>query len=163
MDTDSDHSSTEPPDHDQRQRRHRLLAAYATGLALLATTVVVGAASHATLRSTQTSLTSVQAELRRATAHLAATRAELSTVTSQSGSARSSLATESAQLSADQTELASAEVNVFAKGVSISELDACLSSVERALNQISLGDQSGAATTISGASASCRAAEPAGP
>ena len=34
--------------------------------------------------------------------------------------------------------------DVFAKGVSISQLDTCLSGVEQALNQISLGDQSGA-------------------
>jgi hypothetical protein len=46
--------------------------------------------------------------------------------------------------------------------VSISDLDICLSGVEKALNQISLGNRNGAATTLNGASPSCRGAQPSG-
>ena len=53
------------------------------------------------------------------------------------------LATETSQLAAAQAQLASTEANVFANGVSINDLDTCLSGVEQALNQISLGRPGG--------------------
>jgi hypothetical protein len=81
-------------------------------------------------------------------------------VSAQATSAAQLLATETTQLALVQSQLASAEADVFANGVSINDLDTCLSGVEQALNQISLDDQSGAATTLDGVAASCRGALP---
>ena len=47
------------------------------------------------------------------------------------------------------------------QGVSISNLDTCLAGVEKALNQIALANQTGAAATLQGVASNCRAAEPA--
>jgi hypothetical protein len=84
----------------------------------------------------------------------------LTAVSAQATSAAQILATETAQLASVQSQLASAEADVFANGVSINDLDLCLSGVERALNQISLDDQAGAAATLDGVASSCRGAAP---
>jgi hypothetical protein len=141
-------------------RRKGLLATWVVGLVLLAGAVGAGIASLSTLHSTEASLASVRSGLQRATTNLDGTRSELSTVTAQSRSAAVALAAESAQLETEQHQLASAEADVSAKGVNISDLDSCVSSVEQALNQIALGDRAGASATITGASATCLAAEP---
>jgi hypothetical protein len=87
-------------------------------------------------------------------------RAQLAVDTAQSNQAGHTLSTESAQLAADQAQLAQAQAGVYAQGVSISDLDTCLSGVEESLNQLSLGNESGAATTLSGVAATCQDAEP---
>jgi hypothetical protein len=142
--------------------RRRLLAVYAIGALLLVSSVVAACWLHAQLGRTNASLTSTRLELRRAIERVATARAELATVSTQSEVAGRTLGTESAQLAADQQQLTAAEANVHAKGVSIADLDTCLSGVERALNQISLGNQSAAATTLSSVSTSCQSAQPSG-
>jgi hypothetical protein len=136
------------------------LATLAVGLVLLAAAVGAGIASLSTLHSTEASLGSERTELSDASTRLDATRSELSTVTAQSRSAAVALAGESAQLGTERRELASAQADVSAKGINISDLDSCLSSVEEALNQIALGDSAGASATITGASHTCLAADP---
>ncbi len=142
-------------------RRHRPVA-YAVELLVLAAALVTAVDLHAQLGRTNGSLTSTRAELHRTIGQVAVAREELATVSDQSNAAARTLETETVQLAADQQQLSDAEASIHAKGVSISDLVTCLSGVERALNQISLGNQSGAATTLNGVSSSCRSARPSG-
>jgi hypothetical protein len=145
-----------------RRTRRRLAVTYAVGGVMLVAAVVAAFAVHARLGRTDGSLASTGAELHRTIAQVAVARKDLAAVSNQSTVAVSVLSTESAQLAADQQQLAAAEATIHAKGVSISDLDTCLSGVEKALNQISLGDRGGAAATLGGVSASCQRAQPSG-
>jgi hypothetical protein len=130
------------------------------GIVVLVAAVIVGFVSHTNLQHTTTSLNVERSQLRHTEALLATARSHLAAVQSQSDAAGHTLSSESAQLDAAQTELARTQADVFDQGVSISELDTCLAGVEKSLNQISLSDQSGAAATLEGVAANCRAAEP---
>jgi hypothetical protein len=143
-------------------RRWVLPVAYAVGAVMLVAAVVVGVNAHAELNRARSSVSSTRAELRHAQGLVVEAKAGLTKYGGQADAARRALASTSAQLSADQAKLAADQVDVFSKGVSISQLDTCLSGVEQALNQISLGDPTGAATTLNGVAANCRAAEPSG-
>ncbi len=145
----------------QRPRR-RLLVVYAMGLLVLASVVVAAFQLHSQWGRTNGSLTTTRAELRRTIQQIATSRAALAKVGHQSTAAGQTLETETARLGADQQQLSAAEANIHNNGVSISDLDTCLSGVEKALNQISLGNTSGAAGTLNGVSASCRNARPSG-
>lgn len=161
MDMEGEPTTTHPTATRPRGPRRRLPIAYTFGLLALIAAAGVGVGSRVALSHTAASLSTTRVDLHRAVARLGATRSQLAEVNSQSDAAARTLASVTSELYADQAELARAQTNIVSKGVSISELDTCLSGVERALNQISVGDQSGAATTLSGASASCRAAQPA--
>jgi hypothetical protein len=117
---------------------------------------------HSQLGRTNRSLTSTRAELRRTLEQVATTGAALARITGQSTAAGQTLEMETAQLGTDQQQLAAAEANIHANGVSIADLDTCLSGVEKALNQISLGNKSGAVATLNGVASSCRKAQPSG-
>jgi hypothetical protein len=145
-----------------RRTRRRLAVTYAVGGVMLVAAVVAAFAVHAQLGRTDGSLASTSAGLHRTIAQVATARKDLAAVSNQSTVAASVLSAESAQLAADQQQLAAAEATIHAKGVSISDLDTCLSGVEKALNQISLGDRGGAAATLGGVSASCQRAQPSG-
>jgi len=149
-----------PPRSVRRWRRWRLPLLYALALALLVTVLFVAVDTRARIHRTDTDLTSVRAQLRQTIGRAHRAQAGLVTVTAQSSAAASTLATETSELAAAEAQLESAEANVFTNGVSINSLDACLAGVEQALNQISLNDQSGAATTLDGVAAACRGAEP---
>ncbi len=145
-------------DRPRPDRRLRWFCAVA--LAALAVAVPVGVNGRAQLHRTETQLTEVRARLHQTVIRARSAAAALTAVTAQATSAAQVLATETDQLASVQSQLASTEANVFANGVSINGLDTCLSGVEQALNQISLGDQHGAATTLDGVAGSCRAAAP---
>jgi uncharacterized protein HemX len=147
---------------DRSSRSWGLGIAAAVAVLVLIGAVTVGFVSHAHLGQARSSLSSERARLRHTEALAATARSELAAVQGQSDAAGHTLASESTQLAADQAQLAHAQADVFAQGVSISELDTCLSGVEKSLNQISLDDQSGAAATLNGVAANCRAAEPSG-
>ena len=70
------------------------------------------------------------------------------------------LGIDSSQLSGLDDRLALSQSNVLSQGVRISDLDACLSGVEQALNQISLGNSAGAGSTLSQVGPECTGAEP---
>ncbi len=146
--------------HPSRPHRWRLRTVYAAVVVVLVVGVAVGVTSRARLHRTDVELTSTQVRLRHTVAQARRAEAKLTAVSAQASSAAHLLGTETAQLASVQSQLASAEADVFANGVSINELDLCLSGVEQALNQISLNDQSGAATTLDGVAGSCRAAAP---
>ena len=150
------------PSTDRRTRaRIRPGWAYAVVIVALAVAVAVGATSRAHLHRTDTQLTAVRARLHQTVGRARVAESALGAVTGQATAAARVLATETQQLASVQSQLAATEANVFANGVSINDLDTCLSGVEQALNEISLGDQHGAATTLNGVAASCRAATPA--
>ena len=142
--------------------RWRLVTAYVVVAVLLMVAVVVGVQANRQLGRTDDSLQAVRGQLRTTTAQVAVARAQLAAADARTEAAQRTLDAESAQLASDQAQLAKAQAGVHAKGVSIGELDTCLSGVEKALNQIAVGDQSGAASTLDGVSANCQNAEPSG-
>ncbi len=149
-----------------RARRHGRIRrglgwTYAVAIVVLAVSVTVGVTSRAHLQRTDAQLAAVRTRLHQTVRRARTAEAGLTAVTGQATSAADLLASETAQLASVQSQLAATEANVFANGVSINNLDTCLSGVEQALNQISLGDQPDAATTLDGVAASCRAAAPA--
>jgi hypothetical protein len=144
----------------RRGGRHRLRWAYAAIVVVVAVAVAVGLSSRAQLQRTDTELTATRGRLHLAVDRARAAEVRLSAVTAEASSAASLLTAETAQLASVQAQLASTEANVFANGVSINDLDTCLSGVERALNQISLDDQVDAAATLNSVAGSCRAAAP---
>jgi hypothetical protein len=142
------------------RRRQVLVPVF--GSLILVAGIVTGVKGHARLQQTNVSTIAVYARLQRTFTELSTIRAHLATATSQSAAAGTTLAAASDQLTTIQTQLASAQTGVRLDGVSISELDTCLSGVDRTLNEISLGDQAGAATSLREVSAACQAAEPSG-
>jgi hypothetical protein len=144
----------------RRSAHWRLLLVYGLAVALLVAGLVVAVDTHSRIHRTDADLNSVRLRLHHTIGRAHQAEAGLATVTAQSTAAATTLATETSQLAAAQAQLASTEANVFANGVSINSLDTCLAGVEQALNQISLADESGAATTLDGVAAACRAAEP---
>ncbi len=143
-----------------RRARRRLTVVYTLLVALLVAGVAVAAGLHGHLHRTDDELATVRSRLQGTIHRAHQAEASLAAVSTQSAAAAKTLAAETAQLSAAQAQLASTEVNVFANGVSINDLDLCVAGVERALNQISLNDQQGAAASLNGVAAACRAAEP---
>ena len=139
-------------------RSHRglvwTLVAAAAVVVALATVVV-----HVRLANTRTSLTAAHVELRRTIEHLDATRRSLSVVEDQSSTAGQALAAAAIRLSNDQAALARADASVFVNGIDIADLNSCLSGVERALNQLGVGDSGGAVTTLGSVSVPCQRVE----
>ena len=157
---------TAPGQREHRLHRTRsrwpLRVAWAVGVVALVVALVVAFDSHDQLNQNRSSLTATRAELVHTRAQVTGARRVLGTVTTQSAAAARTLASVSAQLAADQAQLARAQADLFTNGVSISQLDTCLAGVEQALNQIALGNESGAESTLDGVASNCRGAEPAG-
>ncbi len=163
-DTDTAPHRTAPP------RRHRSLWSWHSRLvtttvvvvlvALATTAVVVGWRAHTGLRHTTTSVVAEQARLHQTLGSLAEARSSLAAVSSQSSVAAASLAADERQLASVQSQLAKAQANEVSQGINIADLDQCLAGVEQALNQVSLGNPAGAATTLHGVATECRSAEP---
>jgi hypothetical protein len=154
-------ADTPPAALRRRRRRRRLLLVYVV-VSMMLLTAVVGVQANRQLTRTDASLAAVRGQLQRTTAQVATARSQLATAAAHSEADQRTLHTESAQLAADQAQLAQAQADVHAKGVSIGQLDLCLSGVEQALNQIAVGDQAGAVTTLHGVAANCMNAEPSG-
>ncbi len=146
----------------RRWARWRLPGVYAAVAVLLGTGLAVAFGTHDQLRRTDDRLRAEQTLLHRTLVRSHRAEAELGTVSGQATDAARTLAAETSQLATAEARLASTEANVFTNGVSINNLDACMSGVEQALNLISLADQPGAARALDGVAASCRAAEPEG-
>jgi uncharacterized protein HemX len=142
------------------RERRGLVAAGLVALILLGASGVVAIEAHDQQHRIDAQLSSARAQLRRTDTLLPQVRAQLAVDTAQSDQAGHTLSSDSSQLAADQAQLARAQAGLFAQGVSISDLDTCLSGVEKSLNQISLGDESGAAATLSGVASSCKEAAP---
>jgi len=135
--------------------------AYGLIAVVLAVAVSVAFGARDRLHGTDTQLVATRARLAGTVSRAHRAEVALGAVTAQSAAAAHTLATETSQLASVQAQLAATEANVSADGVSINNLDTCLSGVEQALNEISIDDQHGAASTLDGVAVSCRAAEPA--
>jgi hypothetical protein len=150
------------PARPPRHRRRWLWVVYAVLIATLAASLADAVASHGRLSRTDAALQVEQAKVRQANASLLAVHRELLQADGLADNAAQVLARETAQLTSVRSQLAAAEADQFENGVSIAHLTACLSGVQQALNQISLGDTAGAAATINGVSSTCQGAEPTG-
>jgi hypothetical protein len=155
-------SAPPPVDRGRSAGAWPLRVAYLVGVVVFVVAAAVAVSTHAQVRRTEALLAATRGQLNHTVASLAAARSALTTRTGQSETAGRTLASASAQLAADQAQLAHAQAQVYSQGVSISELDICLAGVEKSLNQISVGDESGAASTLSGVASNCRDAEPSG-
>jgi septal ring factor EnvC (AmiA/AmiB activator) len=65
-------------------------------------------------------------------------------------------------LASTQAELAQAQAGIHSQGVDVGRLDACLSGVEQALNQIAVGQTSGGLATMKASSSACATLDGAG-
>jgi hypothetical protein len=131
-------------------------------MAVSVVAVVVGWQAHARLRHTNSSLVAERALVQRTLVSLAEARGSLASVSSQSAAAAATVATEEHQLAGVQTQLANAQANEVSQGVNIADLDQCLAGVEQALNEVSLGNPTGAASTLHAVATDCQSAEPSG-
>jgi hypothetical protein len=144
----------------QDRTGRRLATALVAGIILLAALAVAGVVAHRDLEHTAHSVAVERALLAQSQSKLSAARGRLAAVQSQSDTAGQALSAASTRLATAQSQLARAQANVSTQGVSISNLDTCLAGVEKALNQIALGDQSEAAATLQSVASNCQAAEP---
>jgi hypothetical protein len=153
--------------HSRREARRgwgrwRPAVLYGLGSLILIAAVAKGIEGHNRLQRTNASITAMRTEWHRTLTEVSTARAHLNQATSESDAAGTALAAASDQLTAVGAQLASAQAGVRVDGVNISELDACLSGVDRALNEVSLGDQADAAASLRQVSTSCQQAEPSG-
>ena len=154
-------SSGYPTPVSQERIARRLVTGLVAGLLVLVALVAVGVVAHRDLEHTADTLAVAQTRLAESQSQLSAARRRLAAVQSQSATAGRALSTASARLATAQSQLARTQADVSTQGVSISNLDACLAGVEKALNQIALANQTGAAATLQSVASNCRAAEPA--
>jgi hypothetical protein len=132
----------------------------ALGTVALAGLIAYGVHVHTQQQQADRSLASARAQLHDDVVRLGGARIELAGLATRSAAAGATLAGTEGQLESLQNNLSRAEANEFFSGVNIADLDQCLAGVERALNQISLSDPTGAASTLAGVSAVCSSAEP---
>jgi hypothetical protein len=145
-----------------RPRRGRWWwSAVAVGVVALTVSITYGVHVHSQERHADSSLAVARAQLHRDLATLGGARSELEGLGAHSAAAGATLAATEGQLESLDSELAHAEANEFVGGVNIADLDQCLAGVERALNQISLSDPAGAASTLADVSTVCSSARPA--
>ena len=87
---------------------------------------------------------------------------ELSSANASLANTQKSLADASGSLASTQSSLANANANLFFEGTTVTALNQCLAGVEQALNQIAVGNQSGAVKSVSAVASSCRSAQSGG-
>ncbi len=134
--------------------------ALATLLIALLVGVTVGLVTHASLDGANGRLTAARAGLLGSQEYQKAAVARLHTLSDAAAAEAFELGIDSSQLSGLDDQLALSQSNVLSQGIRISDLDACLSGVEQALNQISLGNAAGAGSTLSQVGPDCNGAEP---
>jgi len=159
--------------------RKRLLA-FLTGiiaLAVLTTGILSDLQVRSELRLARSSLRATQARLRTTQARLRTTQSRLASTLRSLTSVQADLASTTTErdtlevafkitawelsgaesyLASTQTSLANANTGLVLQGTAITTLNTCLAGVEKALNQLSVGDQSGAVTSISKVASSCQ-------
>ena len=114
------------------------------------------------IRAAAQSAASADHRLAQARRELAAAQRRLAGAQSwQAALTRTFDATQST-LSTTQAELAEAQAGLHSQGVDIGALDACLSGVEQALNQIAVGQTAGGLASLKASSSSCATLDGAG-
>ena len=153
----------------RRQRPVRWVVGIVVAAALV-TGTVSDLQVRSQLRQTRSSLRSAQDRLAATQSRLAMTLATLRSVETGLGTAtdqRDALQVElritawelsgaETNLASTQTSLANANTGLSLKAAAIATLNTCLGGVETALNQISVGDQGGAVSSISAVAGSCQ-------
>jgi len=115
------------------------------------------------LRQTRSSLEVTRSQLVNTLTRLATTEATLASTTEQRDTLQSELATTSQDLAGAESNLSNADQSLHVQGIDIATLHTCLAGVEQALNQIAVGNASGAVSSISGVASSCQALQGQGP
>ena len=146
----------------RRSRRRLVVAGAMVTLALAAVAAGVGWSAHDNLARSDSALAASRFRLDQNLARLARARAALASVSGAGRVEGMQLATAQHQLAVVQSDLAKDQADEVTQGVNISDLDQCLTSVEVALNEVSLGQSAAAATTLQSAGPVCQAAHPAG-
>jgi len=132
-------------------------------IALLITLLVgvtVGLVTHASLDGANGRLNVARGGLLHSQDYQKAAVVRLHALSDAADAEAFELGIDSSQLSGLDDQLALSQSNVLSQGIRISDLDACLSGVEQALNQISLGNAAGAGNTLSQVGPECSGAEP---
>lgn len=147
-----------------RYKRFLALWAGLAALLLLTTGVLSDLHVRSELRQARTSLKTTRSHLALVMRNLSSTQAVLlrtagqrSVLQAELTATAHELVTAQASLSSTQTGLSDAERSVSSQGVDIAVLNSCLGGVEQALNEIAVGDDNGAVTSISAVSESCQA------
>lgn len=166
------HAAPDPPVSDAPASTHagtrrptrwpkRLVAVLAgvVVLSLLGAGVASDLAVRSQLRQARASLGVERVRLASTLHELATVQSKLATTSTQRGTLQVALELATWQLSGAKTNLATATTNLSAQQSAITALDTCLGGVERALNQISVGNQSGAVTSLSAVAASCQSVQ----
>ena len=109
-----------------------------------------------TLSSVETTLASTTSNRDALRVALQITAWELSSAKADLASTQGALASANTNLASTQSNLANANTGLYLQGTAISALNTCLSGIEQALNQIAVGNQSGALHSISGVAGSCQ-------
>ena len=143
-----------------RTVRFMRVAALSGLVAALAVVLAVGLVTHASLDGANGELGAARAGLAQSQDTQKAATLRLKTLSDAATAEAATLGTDTLQLSGLDAQLGLSEAHVVTQGVRISDLDACLSGVEQALNQISLGDQAGAGGTLARVGPVCSGAEP---
>jgi hypothetical protein len=112
-----------------------------------------------TLSSVETKLAATSSNRDALRVALQLTAWELSTAKADLASTQGDLASADDNLASTQSNLANANTGLYFQGAAISALNACLGGVEQALNQIAVGNQSGALHSISGVAGNCQTAQ----
>jgi chromosome segregation ATPase len=84
---------------------------------------------------------------------------DLDVLKTQVGNDTTALNQDTSQLLGAQTSLSAAQAHVSQQASLITSLQTCLAGVEKALNQLATGRQSGAIAALQGVSSSCAQAE----
>ena len=108
---------------------------------------------------TSTSLSVTQHRTRTVSAQLQQLSRDLKVLKTQVGSDTTALSQDSLQLLGAQTSLSAAQTHVTQQASLITSLQSCLVGVERALNELAIGNQASAIAALNAVSASCAAAE----
>ena len=111
---------------------------------------------------TSSSLSVTQHRTRTVSAQLQQLSRDLKVVKTQVGSDTTALSQDDLQLLGAQTSLSAAQTHVTQQASLITSLQSCLVGVERALNELSTGNQANAIAALNAVSASCAAAEVSG-
>ncbi|HVA04706.1 MAG TPA: family 43 glycosylhydrolase [Acidimicrobiales bacterium] len=132
-------------------------------LALLTTGLLSDLHVRSELRQARSSLKATRSRLGITLKRLSSAEASLTSTTGERDTLQLALNNTSRELSAAEASLAStqgslanANTGLAFQGIDITTLNTCLAGVEQALNQIAVGDQNGAVTSISAASSSCQ-------
>jgi|GEM_PF-3156135 len=130
-------------------------------VAAICVLLVTDLRGRAEVRSTTRALVSTHNRLEQEQANLHRTQAQMRTALSAARALDASITETQTSLAASNAATSSVERGLVFDGFDISALSTCLSGVTQALDQVAVGQTSGALSSLEAVSASCSAARPA--